>query len=69
MRASALRTLLQSMGCEKVAVVGFHENWRGPGGHTCTMKGGVKQQLTGALRTIQASLAPEFGEKWIEGER
>jgi predicted RNA binding protein YcfA (HicA-like mRNA interferase family) len=65
----ALRALLQSLACEKVAVVGSHEKWRGPKGHTCTIKAGVKQQAPGTLRTIQASLAPEFGEKWIEEGR
>ncbi|MDA8072168.1 MAG: type II toxin-antitoxin system HicA family toxin [Actinomycetota bacterium] len=65
----ALRTLLQAMGCEKVAVVGSHEKWRGPGGHTCTIKAGVKQQAPGTLRAIQASLAPELGERWLEVER
>jgi predicted RNA binding protein YcfA (HicA-like mRNA interferase family) len=65
----ALRTLFQSMSCEKVAVVGSHEKWRGPGGHACTINAGVKQQAPGTLRTIQASLAPELGEKWIEEER
>jgi hypothetical protein len=45
---------------------GSHEKWTAPGGHSTTLKAGVKTQAPGTLRAIQQQLAPEFGPKWIE---
>jgi hypothetical protein len=33
------------------------------------IKAGTKQQAPGTLRNIQAALAPELGEGWIDKEQ
>jgi predicted RNA binding protein YcfA (HicA-like mRNA interferase family) len=45
---------------------GSHEKWTTPGGRTTTLKAGTKDQAPGTLRAIQAHLAPELGEGWLE---
>jgi predicted RNA binding protein YcfA (HicA-like mRNA interferase family) len=64
-----LRKLFKAMGCEKVDAKGSHEKWTAPGGHSTTLKAGDKEQASGTLRSIQAALAPEFGERWLEDKR
>jgi predicted RNA binding protein YcfA (HicA-like mRNA interferase family) len=64
-----LRKLLASLGATRTGTVGSHEKWTAPGGHSTTIKAGEKEQKSGTLRSIQAALAPEFGEKWIEDNR
>ena len=64
-----LRKLLRAKGCVEGGGKGSHEKWTSPGGHSTTLKAGVKQQAPGTLRNIQAHLAAEFGENWIEEEQ
>lgn len=66
MRTRDLRKLLRSKDCELAGTVGSHEKWTAPGGHSTTLKTGAKDQAPGTLRGIQAALAPEFGQTWIE---
>ncbi len=61
-----LRKLLRVKGCAEGGGKGSHEKWTAPGGHSTTLKAGVKTQAPGTLRAIQQQLAPEFGPKWIE---
>lgn len=61
-----LRKLLRSMHCVEGGGKGSHEKWTAPGGHSTTLKASAKQQAPGTLRSIQAALAPEFGDRWIE---
>jgi predicted RNA binding protein YcfA (HicA-like mRNA interferase family) len=58
--------LLRSLGCVEGGGKGSHEKWTAPGGHRTTLKTGVKDQAPGTLRSIQAALAAEFGDRWIE---
>ncbi|MGH8907885.1 MAG: type II toxin-antitoxin system HicA family toxin [Egibacteraceae bacterium] len=66
MTTRALRRLLRSKGCVEGGGKGSHERWTAPGGRSTTLKAGVKQQAPGTLRAIQAALAQEFGDRWIE---
>lgn len=66
MRTRDLRRLLRKHGCEQEDTKGSHEKWTAPGGHSMTLKAGAKDQAPGTLRNIQAALAPELGERWIE---
>jgi predicted RNA binding protein YcfA (HicA-like mRNA interferase family) len=61
-----LRKLLRKHGCEKGDTKGSHEKWIAPGGHSTTLKAAAKEQAPGTLRNIQAALAPELGDRWIE---
>lgn len=61
-----LRKLLRAKGCVEGGGKGSHEKWTAPGGHSATLKAGVKDQAPGTLRAIQAALAEEFGDRWIE---
>lgn len=61
-----LRKLLRAKGCIEGGGKGSHEKWTAPGGHSTTLKAGVKEQAPGTLRAIQTALAPEFGDTWIE---
>lgn len=61
-----LRKLLRSLGCVQQGGRGSHEKWTAPGGHSTTLKAAVKEQAPGTLRSIQAALAAEFGDSWIE---
>jgi predicted RNA binding protein YcfA (HicA-like mRNA interferase family) len=69
MATRELRKLLASLGCRPSGTVGSHEKWTAPGGHSTTLKTGEKEQKSGTLRSIQAALAPECGEDWIEDNR
>lgn len=69
MSTRALRKLLRNRGCTLVGTEGSHEKWEAPGGRTCTIKAGTKQQAPGTLRNIQAALATELGHGWIEKEQ
>lgn len=69
MPTKALRKLLRDQGCVLVGTEGSHEKWEAPGGHTCTIKAGTKQQAPGTLRNIQEALAPELGQGWIDKEQ
>lgn len=66
MSTKDLRKLLRSLGCVEGGGKGSHEKWTAPSGHSTTLKAGVKAQAPGTLRSIQAALAPEFGDRWIE---
>lgn len=66
MPTKALRKLLRAKGCVAGGGKGSHEKWTAPGGHSTTLKAGVKDQAPDTLRAIQAALAPELGDKWIE---
>lgn len=66
MAAKDLRRLMRAKGCAEGGGKGSHEKWTAPGGHSTTLKAGVKEQAPGTLRAIQAQLAPEFGSTWIE---
>lgn len=66
MNTRDLRRLLRSKGCVEGGGKGSHEKWTAPGGHSTTLKAGVKMQAPGTLRAIQQQLAPEFGPRWIE---
>lgn len=61
-----LRRLLRSKGCTEGGGKGSHEKWTAPGGHNTTLKASAKTQAPGTLRNIQAHLASEFGDRWIE---
>jgi predicted RNA binding protein YcfA (HicA-like mRNA interferase family) len=61
-----LRKLLRFKGCVEGGGKGSHEKWTAPGGHSTTLKAGVKIQAPGTLRAIQQQIAPEFGPRWIE---
>lgn len=66
MRTKDLRKLLRQHGCEQAGTEGSHEKWVAPGGRSATLKATAKDQAPGTLRNIQAALAPELGERWIE---
>lgn len=66
MQTRHLRQLLRVRGCVEGGGKGSHEKWTAPDGHSTTLKAGVKEQAPGTLRGIQAVLAPEFGERWLE---
>jgi predicted RNA binding protein YcfA (HicA-like mRNA interferase family) len=66
MRTRDLRRLLRRKGCELVGTEGSHEKWVAPGGHTTTLKASAKDQAPGTLRSIQAQLVPDLGERWLE---
>lgn len=66
MKTAELRRLLRALGCVPGGGKGSHEKWTAPGGHSATIKGAMKQQSPGLLRGLQAQLAPEFGERWLE---
>lgn len=66
MPTKKLRGILKAKGCAKTGTEGSHEKWTAPGGHSTTLKAGVKEQAPGTLRGIQEHLAPEFGDKWLE---
>lgn len=66
MATKDLRRLMRAKGCAEGGGKGSHEKWTAPGGHSTTLKAGVKEQAPGTLRAIQAQLAPEFGSTWIE---
>ncbi len=66
MRTRELRKLLREKGCELTGTQGSHEKWTAPGGRSTTLKAGAKEQAPGTLRAIQAHLAPELGERWLE---
>ena len=66
MRTRDLRRLLRRKGCALVGTEGSHEKWVAPGGRTTTLKASVKDQAPGTLRSIQAQLAPDLGERWLE---
>jgi predicted RNA binding protein YcfA (HicA-like mRNA interferase family) len=66
MRTRDLRKVLRAKGCEVTGTEGSHEKWTAPGGRTTTLKAGTKDQAPGTLRAIQAHLAPELGEGWLE---
>lgn len=57
------------MGCEKSDAKGSYEKWTAPGGHSTTLKADDKEQASGTLRSTQAALAPEFGDRWLEDKR
>lgn len=69
MKTKDLRKLLRSKGCTLTGTVGSHEKWTAPNGHSATLKAAEKEQAPGTLRNIQAALASELGEKWIEEEQ
>lgn len=66
MRTRELRKLLRHLGCQMTGTEGSHEKWTAPGGHTTTLKSAAKDQAPGTLRAIQAHLAPELGDRWLE---
>lgn len=66
MPTKSLRKLLRAKGCVEGGGKGSHEKWTAPGGHSTTLKAAVKDQAPGTLRGIQAALAPELGDTWIE---
>ena len=68
MRTRDLVKILKRMGCVKGETVGSHTKWTAPEGHATSVVEDT-DQAAGTLRNIQAHLAPEFGEKWLEKER
>lgn len=69
MATADLRKLLRSKDCVEGGGKGSHEKWTSPEGYSTTLKAGVKEQAPGTLRNIQAALAPDLGEDWIEEAR
>ncbi|MHB1711732.1 MAG: hypothetical protein ACYCV7_10055, partial [Acidimicrobiales bacterium] len=51
--------LLQSLGSENVAVIGFHQKWRGPG----------HRRTAHARRAIDSSSAAHLNPTWSPAER
>ena len=66
MATKVLRKRLRALGCELTGTEGSHEKWTAPGGHSTTIVAGHKEQAPGTLRAIQAQLAPDLGERWLE---